>query len=135
MAARSRRCGTGIAELPAVQAHVIGPYVLERPLGRGGMGVVHAARHGELGHRVALKLIPDGEWLDPEVLARFRTEAELLARFRHPAVVKLLDVDLAGLPPYLAMELLEIPTLAGLVAEDGPRPRRLGVRHALRLTA
>lgn len=82
----------------------LGPYLVVRELARGGMGVVHEALHEPTGARHALKtLLPGAE---PDEVARFRREAELLGRLDHPNVVRVHAADLAGRPPWLALELL-----------------------------
>src|SRR5579864_6370017 len=66
-------------------------YELLRVLGHGGMGVVYLARHVALNRRVALKMLSDMR-ATPEQVARFRGEAEALARLQHPNVVPVYDV-------------------------------------------
>ncbi len=58
-------------------------------LGRGGMGVVYKARHLRLNRLVALKMILAGARAGPEELARFRHEAESVARVHHPGIVQI----------------------------------------------
>ena len=70
-------------------------YAVVRELGRGGMGAVFLARHREAGHRVAIK-IASTEKFDAEAIARFSREARLMARFRHPNIVRLYDVRQIG---------------------------------------
>ena len=89
-----------------------GPYQILRELGRGGMGVVYLARHNLLKRLVALKLIkaelsgPTGD------VARFRREAEAVARLQHPNIVQIFEVgDIDG-RPFLALEYVEGGTLA-----------------------
>ena len=64
----------------------LGPYEILSPLGAGGMGQVYRARDTGLGRDVALKTLPDSFTHDPERLARFRREAQVLASLNHPHV-------------------------------------------------
>ena len=69
----------------------VGPYRIEREIGRGGMGTVYEAwrADGEFQHRVAIKLIKSG--LDKDfVLKRFRNERQILAALEHPNIGRLL---------------------------------------------
>ncbi len=93
------------------------PYVLVEELGRGGMGVVYRARAATTGDEVALKLL--GEGASPVRQARFNREADLLAAVEDDGVVKILDRGTIGTGGrWFAMELVEGPTLAELLAED-----------------
>jgi WD40 repeat protein len=67
-------------------------YEIEGVLGRGGMGVVYRARHLALKRTVALKMILAGAHAGEQELARFRTEAEAVARLQHPGIVGVYDV-------------------------------------------
>jgi serine/threonine-protein kinase len=96
------------AELPRVPG-----YEVLDVLGRGGMGVVYRARHLALKRVVALKMIRGGA--DPGERARFRTEAEAVARLQHPNIVQVFDVGEYDGLPYLALEYVE----------GGPLDRRL----------
>jgi hypothetical protein len=87
---------------PPPAPRVPGYEVLE-PLGKGGMGVVHKARHLSLGRVVALKMMRSGE-VDPEEAARFRTEARAVARLQHPNIVQIFEVGEHEARPFLAME-------------------------------
>src|SRR3954451_11819871 len=64
-----------------------GGYVIEAELGRGGMGVVYAARQVGLGRRVALKVIAPELASDPTYVARFKRESRLAASVEHSNVV------------------------------------------------
>jgi tRNA A-37 threonylcarbamoyl transferase component Bud32 len=95
-------------------------YEVHGTLGQGGMGVVYRARHRKLDRAVALKLLLAG-MNEADLRDRFRREAKLLAELAHPGVVRLLDADVAGDTPYIAMELLEGDVLSSLLT-DGPMP-------------
>jgi tRNA A-37 threonylcarbamoyl transferase component Bud32 len=91
-------------------------YDLLGVLGRGGMGVVYKARHQRLNRLVALKMILASGHAGEAELARFRTEAEAVARLRHPGVVQIYDVGEHNGLPYLALEYCEGGSLAGRLA-------------------
>src|SRR5690349_17051249 len=82
-------------------------YEILAELGRGGMGVVYKARQVGLNRLVALKMILAGSHAGPDDLARFRGEAEAVARLRHPNVVQVYDVGEAGGLPYFSLEFVE----------------------------
>jgi WD40 repeat protein len=79
-------------------------YEILATLGRGGMGVVYRARHLGLNRVVALKMILSGGHAGPHELARFKTEAEAIARLQHPNIVQIFDVGEAGGLPYFSLE-------------------------------
>src|ERR1051325_7039015 len=76
-------------------------------LGRGGMGVVYKARHIGLNRLVALKMIIAGSHAGPVEQARFRIEAEAVARLQHPNIVQIYDVGADQGQPFLALELVD----------------------------
>jgi tetratricopeptide (TPR) repeat protein/tRNA A-37 threonylcarbamoyl transferase component Bud32 len=110
----------------------LGPYEVGEELARGGMGVVYRARDPFLDRWLAIKVIRAEELRDAESLERFRREAQVLARLRHPGVV---GVHSAGVTPkgypYLVMDLLEGGSLKGRLSE--PLPPGESVRLALQL--
>ncbi len=91
----------------------IGPYEIVGVLGRGGQGVVYRALDRRLDRSVALKVltIPVAS-VSQGRRARFRREAEILARLDHPGICAVLDADLDGESPYIAMRYIEGETLA-----------------------
>jgi serine/threonine protein kinase len=84
-----------------------GPWVLERELGRGGMGVVYEARHAKIGKRAALKVMRrDSQELDVNA-SRMQLEAQVVNAIGHPNIVDIFDVGVTDDGrPYIVMELL-----------------------------
>jgi serine/threonine-protein kinase len=89
---------------PGLPSEVVGPYRLDRLLGRGGFADTFFARHEITGQVVALKLPHPHRADDPEFRARFRLEARLGALLDHPNLVRILDPGPEEGRPYLAME-------------------------------
>ena len=94
-------------------ARRVGRYLLGRTLGKGGMGEVVEAWDAVLGRRVALKLLSHASAM---AMLRFLNEAQLQARVDHPNVCRIFDVEVSGEVPFIAMQLVDGPTLmdAGL---------------------
>ncbi len=85
---------------------VVPGYEISGVLGRGGMGVVYAARHVRLNRQCALKMILAGAHAGRDDVARFITEAEAIARLEHPSIVQIRHIgDVDGLP-FLELEYL-----------------------------
>ncbi len=114
----------------------VGSYVIERELGRGGMGVVYEARHSILGHRVALKLLHPELSRSDEVVHRFFNEARAAAAIAHPGIVAIHDVGITDArEAYLVMELLPGESLAQRLKDAGPLPVALAVTIARQVAA
>lgn len=90
----------------------LGPYEVTSTLGRGGMGEVFRARDTRLNRDVALKVLPDLFASDPERLARFEREAQVLAALNHPNIAHIHGLEESGVVRALVMELVDGVTLA-----------------------
>ena len=90
----------------------IAHYRLVAKLGEGGMGEVWRAHDGKLGREVAVKLLPASFTADPERLARFEREAQLLAQLNHPNIAQIYGLETGAGEHALVLELVEGPTLA-----------------------
>ena len=97
----------------------LGPYEILSPLGAGGMGEVYRARDTKLGRDVAIKILPDPFAADPDRLARFQREAQLLAALNHPNIAAIYGLErIDGRRTALVLELVDGPTLAERI--EGP---------------
>ena len=100
----------------------IGPYRLERLLGRGGFASTYLARHEQSGRRVALKVLHPYRQDDPEFLGRFRQEVRLGSLLNHPNLVRVVDPGPESGAPWLAMEYVDGQRLDHLLRERGILP-------------
>lgn len=122
---------------------VAGRYLLERPIGRGGMGVVWHAHDRLLDREVAVKEVTFPETLPQDerdsLRARVLREARAAARLSHPGVITLYDVLSEQGRAFIVMELITAPSLDELVARGGPLPpervARIGLQVASALDA
>jgi WD40 repeat protein len=125
-AASRSRSGHGSAVLEAETRslpHVPG-YEILGLLGHGGMGVVYRARQEGLDRVVALKMILGGAFVTGRSLARFRAEAQAVARLQHPNIVSIHEIgEVEGLP-YFSQEYVEGGTLAAHLDGTPAPPRR-----------
>jgi serine/threonine-protein kinase len=100
-----------------------GRYEIVAPLGRGGMGNVYRAQHVFLRRDVALKILTTTDpTVDGEV--RFEREARAIARLDHPGCVRILDYGRTDRHQFIAMQLIEGPTLAQTLAQGALSPVR-----------
>ena len=94
----------------------LGHYEIHSQLGVGGMGEVYRARDSRLNRDVAIKILPQAFLLDPERLARFQREAQVLASLNHPNIAAIYGVEEQNGLRGLVLELVEGPTLADRIA-------------------
>ncbi len=108
------------AEIRAVAERALAAnYELDNELGRGGMGIVYRAKDRRLKRLVAIKLLPPELAFRSEIKTRFLREAETAAQLSHPNIVPIYSVDERDGLVYFVMALVEGPTLAKKMYEDG----------------
>ena len=71
----------------------LGHYDVTALIGEGGMGQVYRATDTQLGRDVALKILPDAFAADPDRLARFQREAQVLASLNHPNIAQIYGIE------------------------------------------
>ncbi|WP_282786274.1 serine/threonine-protein kinase, partial [Nocardia sp. CC201C] len=82
-------------------------YVIERELGRGGMGSVYLAKHPRLPRMTALKLLNQEMFSDDEIRARFIREADLVAQLDHPNIVTVYDRGAVDEQLWISMQFID----------------------------
>jgi Tol biopolymer transport system component len=107
--------------MPLIPGTRIGSYEVVALLGEGGMGQVYRARDTKLNRDVALKVLPPLVANDPDRLARFRREAQVLASLNDPHIAQIHGFEDTGGTHALVMELVDGLTLAERIAA-GPLP-------------
>jgi serine/threonine-protein kinase len=97
---------------------IAGRYEVVRVIGKGGMGTIYEVKNTRLGRSFALKTLSGGD--DEDVLARFRREAEIVAKLRHPNILEVVDWDtLDDGSPCMVMEYLVGEDLAKRLRDRG----------------
>jgi eukaryotic-like serine/threonine-protein kinase len=114
--------------MPLSPGSRIGSYEIVSMLGAGGMGEVYRARDSKLKREVAIKVLPDVLAGDPDRLARFQREAELLATLNHPNIAAVYGLEDQGSARAIILELIEGATL-----EEQIRKGPIAMDEALRI--
>ena len=99
----------------------IAHYEVAALIGEGGMGQVYEATDTKLHRHVALKILPEAFASDPDRLARFKREAQVLASLNHSGIAGIYGLEEQDGTTALVLELVEGPTLADRIAQ-GPIP-------------
>ena len=103
-------------------------YDIVTPLGAGGMGEVYRAKDTKLGRDVALKILPASFTNDPERVARFRREAQVLASLNHPHIAQIYGLEEANGTQFLVLELVDGESLDKRIARGRmPVDEALGI--------
>ena len=95
----------------------LGHYDVTALIGEGGMGQVYQATDTKLNRQVALKILPEAFATDPDRLARFQREAQVLASLNHPGIAAIYGIEEAEDTRALVLELVEGPTLADRISK------------------
>ena len=118
--------------MPLAAGSRFGSFEVVSPLGAGGMGEVYQARDTRLNRSVALKVLLELTANDPEHVARFKREAQVLASLNHPNIAAIYGFEEANSVHALVLELVEGPTLADRIAK-GPIPLEDALPVALQI--
>jgi serine/threonine protein kinase len=98
---------------------VLGPYRIERQLGKGGVGVVYQAHHTSLDRKVAIKALNPTHAREKLAMERFQREARAVAALDHPNIIRVHDVTQMGGVHFLVMEYVDGTDLQTLVMQTG----------------
>src|SRR5262249_34531641 len=99
----------------------LGAYEITAMIGQGGMGEVYRAKDTKLGRDVALKILPTTFTNDPDRVARFRREAQVLASLNHPHIAQIHGLEEVEGTQFLVLELVDGQSLDKRIAR-GPIP-------------
>lgn len=112
------------AELENIHIPEIPGYKIQRPLGRGGMGIVYKAIQVSTGRQVALKVLLEGPFAAPQARKRFEREISLSAQLRHPNIIPIYDSGEIEGRMYYAMEYVRGLPLGEYIQRENPNLNR-----------
>ncbi len=110
-------------------------YRLLEQIGQGGMGTVFRALHTRLDKVVAVKVIRAARQADAMAVARFEREMQAVGRVEHPNIVRATDAGEVDGIHFLVMEFVDGVTLAQLVREHGPLPKKQACEYVIQAAA
>jgi len=110
--------------MPLRSGSRLGSYEILGLLGAGGMGEVYRAKDMKLGRDIALKILPASFTSDPERVARFHREAQVLASLNHPHIAQIYGLEEANDTQFLVLELVDGESLDKRIGEKFPLMRR-----------
>src|SRR5215470_7351152 len=118
--------------MPLSSGSRLGPYDILSPLGAGGMGEVYRAKDTKLGRDVALKILPASFTTDPDRVARFRREAQVLASLNHPHIAQIYGLEESNGTQFLVLELVDGESLDKRIARGRiPADEALGIARQI----
>ena len=111
----------------------LGKVQIESLLGRGGVAEVYLGTHTTLERKVAVKILRNLDEENADKLERFKREAKVIAKLRHPNIVQVYDFDTIDHNPYLVMEFIEGPSLSKYLNDLHQNRKRLPLPQVIRL--
>src|SRR5215831_8255912 len=118
--------------MPLTPGSRLGPYDILVLLGAGGMGEVYRAKDTKLGREVALKILPATFTNDPDRVARFRREAQVLASLNHPHIAQIYGLEESNATQFLVLELVDGESLDKRIARGRiPVDEALGIANQI----
>jgi len=115
--------GPALTEVRASDARAPAGYLIDKELGRGGMGVVYKARSVSLQRPCALKMILAGAHSGADEIERFKTEAQAIARLQHAGIVQVFEIGEHDGLPFMALEFCGGGSLDAILAKNPLQPR------------
>lgn len=103
----------------------LGPYTLEKPLGKGGMAAVYQAVQSSVGRKVAIKVMARDIASDPGFVERFEREAKIIAGLEHPHILPVIDYGSDNGIPYIVMRYIEGGSLDDKLRKGGMALRQV----------
>ncbi len=111
----------------------IGPYLIERPLGKGGEAAVFQGRDLRSGQAAVLKVLEPSQLGEIAAFERFRREVAIARLLQHPGIPRLLEVHEEARPPYIVLEYMDGESLRSTIDAGGPLPVGRVVEIAINL--